>query len=140
MPFEYCEWNPLFKKCKANFADNWQRYFPDVEGEAELAELMARLGFEGGDEASKKAQKAKKEASDASAAAPMNGKAKKEKPSPEVIIDLNNRNKKKHITIVKGLEAYGVDTAAAAKIFGKKVCRPCRWMDWFQCAKVRCPS
>ena len=36
------------------------------------------------------------------------------------MIELNNRNKKKHITVVKGLEHFGVDTAAAAKTFGKK--------------------
>ena len=36
------------------------------------------------------------------------------------MIELNNRNKKKHITTVKGLELFGVDAAAAAKIFGKR--------------------
>ena len=38
----------------------------------------------------------------------------------EIVIELNNRNKKKHITVVKGLEHFHDDPAAAAKLFGKK--------------------
>ena len=38
-----------------------------------------------------------------------------------MVIELNNRNKKKHITVVKGLEGFpSVDPAAAAKLFGKR--------------------
>ena len=37
MPFEYCEWNPLFKKCKANFEANYAKHFPEVEGDEALA-------------------------------------------------------------------------------------------------------
>ena len=121
MPFEFCEWNPLFKKCKETFAQNWSKHFPDVEGEEELLQLMTRLGFEGGDANSKKAQSTKKAAAAEDGGAVAAPKSKKEKAPPEVVIDLNNRNKKKHITIVKGLEAFEVDTAAAAKVFGKKV-------------------
>jgi len=118
MPFEFCEWNPLFKKCKENFAENGKKHFPHADGDEELAALMARLGFEGGDAASKKAQSSKKPAAE-DGSAPQQNK-KKEKTPPEILIELNNRNKKKHITIVKGLDHFGVDTAAAAKTFGKK--------------------
>ena len=45
---------------------------------------------------------------------------KKEAAPAQIVIELNNRNKKKHITTVKGLELFGVDTAAAAKLFGKR--------------------
>jgi density-regulated protein DRP1 len=119
MPFEFCEWSPLFKKCKDNFTQNWKVHFPEVDGDDELAALMARLGFEGGDAASKKAQSAKKAQSDDAGGTPVL-KSKKEKPPPEIVIELNNRNKKKHITVVKGLEPFYADTAAAAKVFGKK--------------------
>ncbi|KAL3929864.1 MAG: hypothetical protein SGPRY_001780, partial [Prymnesium sp.] len=55
-PFEYCEWGPDFKKCKAWFAENWQQAFPEVEEDG-LAELMTKLGFEGElDANTKKAQ------------------------------------------------------------------------------------
>ena len=119
MPFEYCEWSPLFKKCKENFQDNWQKHFPSIQGDEELTQLMSRLGFEGGDAASKKAQSTKKPANADGSAQPQN--KKKEKSPPEVLIELNNRNKKKHITVIKGLDRFDVDTAAAAKLFGKKV-------------------
>ena len=123
MPFEFCEWNPLFKKCKENFEKNWRKHYPEVdESEESLAELMAQLGFSGGDSASKKAQSSKKAAAadGEGAAQPTSKKDKKAKEPSEIVIELNNRNKKKHITIVKGLEAFGVDTAAAAKVFGKR--------------------
>jgi len=121
LPFEFCEWGPNFKKCKESFGQNYQKHFSGVAGDEELLALMTRLGFEGGDEASKKAQKAKKSAGDGDAAAGGGGGGKKkEKAPPEIVIELNNRNKKKHITVVKGLDAFDVDTAAAAKTFGKK--------------------
>ena len=80
--------------------------------------LQTRAGGGGGD---------KSAAAPAPAAAPEaaeqagGGGKKKEKALPEIVIELNNRNKKKHITVIKGLDAFDVDTAAAAKIFGKKV-------------------
>lgn len=122
LPFEFCEWGPLFAKCKESFAENYKKHFPDVgNGEEELLQLMTRLGFEGGDEAAKKAQKgAKKAAAADGAPSGGGGGKKKEKAPPEIVIELNNRNKKKHITVVKGLDAFDVDTAAAAKTFGKK--------------------
>lgn len=127
MPYEFCEWGALFKKCKENFTQNHKKHFPDVEGEEDLVALMTRLGFEGGDAASKKAQTSKKQADTSTdsggglgGGTGGGGGKKKEKPPQDVVIELNNRNKKKHITVVKGLEHFGVDTAAAAKTFGKK--------------------
>jgi len=124
LPFEYCEFSPLFAKCKESFEKNWRTHFPQVDDTEEaLAELMARLGFTGGDAASKKAQSSGKKAAPADGdapAPPMSKKEKKAKEPSEIVIELNNRNKKKHITTIKGLEAFGVDTAAAAKVFGKR--------------------
>mmetsp|Transcript_2643 Transcript_2643/g.7655 ORF Transcript_2643/g.7655 Transcript_2643/m.7655 type:complete len:240 (-) Transcript_2643:144-863(-) len=58
------------------------------------------------------------------AAAGGGGGVKKKKgkeASKMVVIELTTRNKRKHITIVKGLESYPeIDMAAAAKGFGKK--------------------
>ena len=48
-------------------------------------------------------------------------KDKKKQEAASVIIELNTRNKKKFVTIVRGLELFGVDAPAAAKVFGKKV-------------------
>ena len=46
--------------------------------------------------------------------------AKQETQFDAVVIELSTRNKKKHVTSVRGLEPYGVDMTAAAKVFGKK--------------------
>lgn len=119
LPFEYCEFSPLFKKCRENFEANYEEYYPDVEGEEGLAELMASLGMTGGDAASKRAQSAKKP-SDPTAPPQSGSGKKKDAAAAQIVIELNNRNKKKHITTVKGLELFGADAAAAAKLFGKR--------------------
>jgi density-regulated protein DRP1 len=149
MPFEFCEWTPLFKQCKAKLEDDFREHFPEVDDD--LEGLMAKLWIN--DDKAKRAQKAKgggggaaapaapaapsagaggeggggeggggggEGGEGAAAAAPPPKKDKKAKAEPEVLIELNNRNKKKHITVVKGLEHFEVDTAAAAKLFGKK--------------------
>ena len=92
-----------------------------MEGEEGLVELMARLGYTGGDAASKKAQSGKKPGgSGEGGGGGGGGGKKKEKDASQIVIELNNRNKKKHITTVKGLDLFGVDAAAAAKLFGKR--------------------
>lgn len=42
----------------------------------------------------------------------------------KVTIELSSRNKRKHLTSVRGLEAFGIDLRAAAKVFGKKARLP----------------
>jgi len=117
LPHEFCEFTPLVSKCRDNFQVAAAELYPDVVGPEQLAELMERLGMTGErDAASKKAQSGKKPSE---GGAPASSKKKEAAPA-QVVIDLNNRNKKKHITTVKGLEAFGVDTAAAAKLFGKR--------------------
>merc|ERR1740136_301023 len=96
---------------------------------------MTRLGFEGEpDAAAKKAQTSKKKpaveaeaTAEGEEAAPSEcgeggggGKKKKKQDSKSVIIELTSRNKKKHVTAVRGLENFEVDVPAAAKLFGKK--------------------
>ena len=129
MPFEYAEFSPLYEKSKANFSETYKEYYPDVEGDEELASLMTKLGFEGSDDHAKKARgKPKPEAASAEGGAsgegapppPQSKKEKKKQQETEIVIELNNRNKKKHITIVTGLEHFDVDTQSAAKLFGKK--------------------
>lgn len=45
---------------------------------------------------------------------------KKKKAVPVVVLERNTRNRKKCITTVSGLDAFGVKLGEAAKIFGKK--------------------
>ena len=66
LPFEYCEFVPEFPKCKEWFQQNYQSFYPEVSEEAELTELMTRLGFEGEPDANaKKAQSSKKKPTEA---------------------------------------------------------------------------
>lgn len=147
LPYEYCEFTPLIKKCRANFEAVGAERFPEVDSPEALADLMSHLGLTGGDAASKRAQSAKKPASTEDSGAASS--KKKDAQPAQIVIELNNRNKKKHITTVKGLEAraatprhadetspgvvlrraqspprrrqaFGVDAAAAAKLFGKR--------------------
>mmetsp|Transcript_30927 Transcript_30927/g.51217 ORF Transcript_30927/g.51217 Transcript_30927/m.51217 type:complete len:214 (+) Transcript_30927:42-683(+) len=121
MPHEYCEWGTKFPECKRWFEANWKEAFPDVEEEA-LKALMDGLGFGEPDEAAKKAQKAKKKP-DATSAEEVpvqsQGKKKKEK-KKELTVELTTRNKKKHITCIRGMEDFEIDPQPAAKLFGKK--------------------
>lgn len=95
---------------------------------------MTKLGFEGEpDDAAKKARGAKKadkqdDAAAAGAPAADDGDAgtggKKKKSSKadmaQVVISIAQRNRRKHITSVAGLDAYGVKLSDASKAFGKK--------------------
>ena len=121
-PYEFCEWGPLLPKCKEKITASWDELFPEWGGEEKRLEIMTRWGLEGkADSNAKKAQSAKKPADgggDGDKLLP--GGKKKEKVKAQVVIELNTRNKKKHITVVRGLEHFGVDTSAAAKVFGKK--------------------
>ena len=124
MPSEYCEWDPSFKKCQVWFAANYKDLYPDV-AEDGLVELMTELGLEGEtDDAAKKAQNAKKKP-DAPEGAPaaeqqVSAKEKKKDASRQVVIELEKGKGKKKLTVVRGMEAFGLDAAAAAKMFGKK--------------------
>ena len=137
LPFEYCEFVPEFPKCKEWFQQNYQSFYPEVSEEAELTELMTRLGFEGEPDANaKKAQSSKKKPTEAAEGAEEGGaegapaaaegeggggKKKKKEAKKELLIEMTSRNKKKHVTTITGLQLFGVDEAAAAKVFGKKV-------------------
>lgn len=115
MPHEYSEFDPQFEESKKRFQAEYQQHFPEVVDEEALSTLMLRLGFEGEvDAAAKKAQSGKKPKAEGEAA------GGKKKPPAQVVIELTSRNKKKHITCVRGLEAFGVDMSDAAKPMGKK--------------------
>jgi len=123
----------------------------EVSPEALIA-LMTKLGLEGEiDDHAKRSQKSGKkmgsepppppraaaEGEDGAAgaegdatAAPAEGGGGKKKKGKEmtraIVIELTTRNKRKHITVVKGMESFPeVDWAAAAKAFGKKFACGC---------------
>ena len=109
MPSEFNEFLPKeseeYKKWKAA-----GEAAPAAGVDGQLEALS--LGGEGG---------AAAPAADAAAAEPAKKPSKKKgKAAPEVVIERNTRNKKKCITTITGLDAFGVKLAEASKLFGKK--------------------
>ncbi|KAL4452457.1 hypothetical protein ABPG75_008119 [Micractinium tetrahymenae] len=56
----------------------------------------------------------------AAPAAEKKSSKKKKGGKPEVVLERNTRNKKKCITTIAGLDAFGVKLGEASKLFGKK--------------------
>ena len=74
------------------------------------------------DEAALKAQSGRAKVAPADGGGGKGGGKKGDK--GKVTIELSSRNKRKHLTSVRGLEAFGIDMRAAAKVFGKKARLP----------------
>ena len=110
-PYEFCEWGPLLPECKEKITASWDELFP-VERRGEAARDHDAVGPRGqGRLEREEAQSAKKPADGGGgeqAAARRQGEGEGE---AQVVIELNTRNKKKHITVVRRLEHFGVDTA-----------------------------
>ncbi|KAJ6607692.1 translation initiation factor SUI1, partial [Mycena sp. CBHHK59/15] len=113
-PPEYCEFGAHLTRCKEwlheTHPDMYERYYSDEALQTKVGTLSL--------EAQEKLEKdtAKKEAkAEAKADAAL-----KKKMASQIIIKRIERNKRKHITSVFGLEAFGVDLKKAAKQFAGK--------------------
>ncbi|KAA6409739.1 MAG: translation machinery-associated 22 [Lasallia pustulata] len=114
LPPEYCEFGGTVKKCK-----EWlEKTHPDMHEKLYSQEAveasMATLSVDAQKRAAKDAQK--KEAKAAAAEARDHEK----KMTSKVLIKRVERNKRKYVTAVSGLEAHGLDLKKVAKDFGKK--------------------
>ncbi|KAF9026813.1 density-regulated protein DRP1 [Hymenopellis radicata] len=113
-PPEYCEFGERITRCKEwleeAHPDLYAKYYSDEALEAKVKTLSL--------EAQKKIEKdtAKKEAkAEAKADAAL-----KKKMASQVTIKRIERNKRKHITSIHGLEAFGIDLKKVAKQFASK--------------------
>ncbi|KAK7471026.1 Translation machinery-associated protein 22 [Stygiomarasmius scandens] len=113
-PPEYCEFGSSLTKCKEwlqeTHPDLFQKYYSDEALQAKIGTLSL--------EAQSKLEKdvAKKEAkADAKADAAL-----KKKLSSQITIKRIERNKRKHVTAIHGLEAFNIDLKKAAKQFASK--------------------
>ncbi|EIM88624.1 density-regulated protein DRP1 [Stereum hirsutum FP-91666 SS1] len=113
-PPEYCEFGSSFTRCKewleSEHPDLYQKYYSDEALQSKLGTLSL--------EAQSKLEKdtAKKEAkAEAKADA-----AKKKKMASQVQIKRIERNKRKYVTAVHGLEAFDVDLKKASKLFAQR--------------------
>ncbi|KAF8272155.1 translation initiation factor SUI1 [Lactarius quietus] len=111
-PPEYCEFGDSLSKCKewlqAQHPDLYEKYYSDVALKAKLGTISQEAQNRLEEETAKKEAKA-----DAKADA-----ARKKK---MVVIKRIERNKRKFVTSVRGLEALiGVDLKKAAKLFAQR--------------------
>ncbi|RAR08565.1 glycosyltransferase family 22 protein [Stemphylium lycopersici] len=111
---EYCEFGGTTKKC-----EEWlEEAHPDLHSKLYSAEAlqqnMASLSVDAQKRAEKDAQKK------AAKAATAEARAAETRASSKILIKRIERNKRKYVTAVQGLEAFGLDIKKVAKDFGKK--------------------
>jgi len=114
LPPEYCEFGGTVKKCQdwlqKNHSDMYDRLWSADALSAATATLSVDAQKRAAKDAAKKAQKA--EAAEQKHAATL--------ASSKVYIKRVERNKRKYVTAVSGLEAFGLDLKKVSKDFGKK--------------------
>ncbi|KAF7976019.1 hypothetical protein HWV62_8034 [Athelia sp. TMB] len=113
-PVEYCEFGPRFTKCKEWLQEEDSDLYDKLYSEEALQQKLGTLGLEG----QKKLEKdtAKKEAK-----AELKAEAaQKKKMASHVTIKRIERNKRKHVTAIHGLEAFDIDLKKAAKQLAQK--------------------
>ncbi|KAL8726898.1 MAG: hypothetical protein Q9181_005889 [Wetmoreana brouardii] len=114
LPPEYCEFGGTAKKCKEWLEKNHPDMHERLYSEEAVAATLSTLSVEAQKRAAKDTQK--KEAKAAAAEA----KAAETKAQAQVLIKRVERNKRKYVTAVSGLEAHGMDLKKVAKEWGKK--------------------
>ncbi|PWY66350.1 eIF1-like protein [Aspergillus heteromorphus CBS 117.55] len=125
LPPEYCEFGGTAKKCeewlKDHHPDAYQALYseglrpclPVAAGDA-LSSNLSSLSVSARERAAKDA--AKKEAKAAAAEA----RDAERKAASKVQIKRVERNKRKHVTVITGLDVYGLENKKLAKDLGKK--------------------
>eukprot|EP00271_Cylindrocystis_brebissonii_P015000 TRINITY_DN36836_c0_g1_i1.p2 TRINITY_DN36836_c0_g1~~TRINITY_DN36836_c0_g1_i1.p2 ORF type:complete len:209 (-),score=63.32 TRINITY_DN36836_c0_g1_i1:501-1127(-) len=135
LPPEYCEFGPDFNKCKPWLLENAPEVYPELQKQAEAEEKASEqlqglaVGPSAASEESSKAGGSSSKKAAAGAGGPDGGEGavqklpggkvkKKEKPS--IVVEKVTRNKRKAITMIKGMELFGIKLSDASKKFGKK--------------------
>ncbi|KAG7092170.1 hypothetical protein E1B28_008539 [Marasmius oreades] len=113
-PPEYCEFGSSFTRCKAWLQENHSDLFDKFYSEEALQNKLGTLSVEAQSRLEK--DTAKKEAKAVAKA----DAALKKKMSSTVTIKRIERNKRKHVTSIHGLEAFDIDLKKAAKQFASK--------------------
>ncbi|CZS89247.1 related to density-regulated protein, translation initiation factor [Rhynchosporium agropyri] len=114
LPPEYCEFGGTVKKCQEWLKDEDDDMYERLWSDDALAAATSSLSVDAQKRAEKDAHKKalKAEAAEARQAATIK--------SSKVIIKRVERNKRKFVTTVTGLEAFDLDNKKVAKEFGKK--------------------
>ncbi|THH28212.1 hypothetical protein EUX98_g5962 [Antrodiella citrinella] len=113
-PLEYCEFGSSFTKCKESLAEEDEDLYDKYYSEEALQKKLGTISLEAQSklekDAAAKEAKAEKKA-DA---------ALKKKMASQITIKRIERHKRKYVTSIHGLEAFGVDLKKVAKQFAQK--------------------
>ncbi|KAK0751721.1 translation initiation factor SUI1 [Schizothecium vesticola] len=114
LPPEYCEYGGTVKKCQVWLEKNHPDVYARIWSPEALEAATASLSLEAQERAAKDAKKkaAKAEAAEQKQADKLANSV--------VTIKRIERNKRKYVTSVSGLEAFGLELKKVAKDFGKK--------------------
>lgn len=113
-PPEYCEFGVSFKRCKEWLADNKPELFENLYSDEALANATSTLSVEKEEKIHKELEKkqAREEA--------KQERELQKKLSSKVVIKRIERNKRKHIISISGLEVFNIDMKKLAKTFALK--------------------
>ncbi|PIB02055.1 Translation machinery-associated protein 22 [Cercospora beticola] len=114
LPPEYCEYGGTTKKCEEWLLKNAPTLHSQLYSEEALSQNLSTLSVDAQKRAEKDAQKkaAKAEAAEARDA--------EKRAASKITIKRVERNKRKYVTEISGLEAFGLELKKVAKEFGKK--------------------
>ncbi|KAK3208356.1 hypothetical protein GRF29_77g401182 [Pseudopithomyces chartarum] len=114
LPPEYCEFGGTTKKCEEWLEKNQPALHNKLYSQEALEQNLSSLSIEARQRAEKDAQKK------AAKAAAAEARHNETLATSKVLIKRIERNKRKYVTAVQGLEAFGLDIKKVAKDFGKK--------------------
>ncbi|KAF8602632.1 density-regulated protein DRP1 [Ceratobasidium sp. AG-I] len=114
LPPEYCEFGSSVSKCKAWLQEDHPDLFDKYYSDDALQQKAGALSLEAQAKLDKKAASMEAKA-DVKAEADL-----KKKKASKITIKRIERNKRKHVTSIHGLEAFDVDLKKAAKLFAQK--------------------
>ncbi|KAI0076920.1 density-regulated protein DRP1 [Panus rudis PR-1116 ss-1] len=113
-PLEYCEFGPKFSKCKESLQKEdpelYDKFYSEEAMQAKLGTLSLEAQAKLEKDTATKEAKAEKKAE----------AALKKKLASQVTIKRIERNKRKYVTSIHGLEAFEIDLKKAAKQFAQK--------------------
>ncbi|KAJ5112947.1 Translation machinery-associated protein 22 [Penicillium angulare] len=114
LPPEYCEFGGTAKKCEEWLKEEEPELWNQLHSEDALSANLSTLSVSAQERAAKDA--AKKEAK----AAQNEARDAERKAASKVIVKRVERNKRKHVTVITGLEIFGLENKKLAKELGKK--------------------
>ncbi|KAF2132613.1 RNA binding protein-like protein Tma22 [Dothidotthia symphoricarpi CBS 119687] len=114
LPPEYCEFGGTTKKCQEWLEEEHPDMHAKLYSQETLEQNLSSLSLEAQKRAEKDSQKK------AAKAASAEARAAETRASSKILIKRIERNKRKYVTAVQGLEAFGLDIKKVAKDFGKK--------------------